>query len=380
MTPNRAQLLGEAESLLRSDPFTKEISSKIDSLLQLADRTVDHTEMRRAVLSQRDRELGRAPVEVHEPTSADTEFRTYLRAADSRMARELEKRAGQNVGTGSAGGYLSAARIRPVGNGRHACPRSNFRRQRHFETQNGDAFFLPILDDATMFAEVVPEGTTSNTTTADVVFAAAEFPKIQTFRSGLVGVSWELMADSAFDVEALLARTFGRRLARGIGRYMVGVLHDAAAVVVTAASATVVTADEVVNLMDALDADYQDQAAFLMSQQTLNAIHKLKSSTGGGFMFPAAQDATGRQLLMGRKVFVSPSMGLLAAVGRPIAYGDLSQLVRRTVAGSVAIKAFPERYAEQGKTAFESYLRCDAKLLATTTSSPIVLLSMLGGS
>jgi len=84
--------------------------------------------------------------------------------------------------------------------------------------------------------------------------------------------------------------------------------------------------------------------------------------------------------LMGRRVFISPSMGLLAAVGYPIAYGEFSKFVRRVVAGGVAIKAYPERFAEYGQTAFESFLRTDAALLKTDTSSPIVLLSMLGGS
>ena len=379
MTRSRNELLATVDQILRQASLSREDSARAEQMLSLADSLSDKSELRRATLNQHARELG-APIEVHETTSADSEFRAYLEVADSRMARELEKRAGMNVGTGSAGGYLAPPGFSQSVVDAMLAYDQIFSASGSFETQNGNAFFLPITDDGTMFAEVIPEGTTSNTTTADVVFAAAEFPKIQTFRSGLVGVSWELMGDSAFNVETLLARTFGRRLARGVGRFMVGVLHDAAAVAVTAASATTITADNVVDLMDALDADYQDQAAFLMSQQTLNAIHKLKSSTGGSFQFPAAQDATGRQLLMGRKVFVSPSMGLLAAVGYPIAYGDLSQLVRRTVAGSVSIRAFPERYAEQGKTAFESYLRCDAKLLATTTSSPIVLLSMLGGS
>jgi hypothetical protein len=73
-------------------------------------------------------------------------------------------------------------------------------------------------------------------------------------------------------------------------------------------------------------------------------------------------------------------MGLLAAVGYPIGYGDFSKFVRRVVAGSVAIRAFPERNATQGQNTFESYLRCDAAILQTATSSPIVLLSMQGGS
>jgi HK97 family phage major capsid protein len=132
--------------------------------------------------------------------------------------------------------------------------------------------------------------------------------------------------------------------------------------------------------MDAVDPDFQPGAAFVMSQQTLNALHKLVTTGGGAYVFPSQQDATGRELLLGRKVYVSPSMGLLAAVGFPIGYGDFSKFVRRVVAGGVAIKSFPERNATEGKSTFESYLRSDAAILQTTTSAPIKLLSMLGGS
>ena len=106
MTPNRTALLAEAESLLRSTPFTKEAASKVDSLLQLADRTVDHTEMRRAVLSQRDRELGRTPT-MPEPTPVDQRFNDYLHADRCGRGTATGKAAGLNVGTDSAGGFTA---------------------------------------------------------------------------------------------------------------------------------------------------------------------------------------------------------------------------------------------------------------------------------
>ncbi len=380
MTPNRAQLLGEAESLLRSTPFTKEAASKIDSLLQLADRTVDHTEMRRAVLSQRDRELGRAPVEVHEPSSADVEFRNYLRASDSGMVRELEKRAGLNVGTGSAGGWLApdgfAQRVELA----LAAADGIFRASTSFETQRGGAFNYPIIDDETIFATVIAEGATSVTSNVDVAFAAIEFPKIQTWRSGFVSASWEVLQDSSFNFENLLADTFGKRLSRGIAKYLVGVLVGSAPVGVIASAPTTVAADEVLGLLDVLHEDFQPNASWLMRQSTLNSIRALKSSTGGSYQFPAAQTADGQETLMGRRVFASPAMDALTDIGFPIAYGDFSKFVIRRVAGSVAVKSFPERQAEYGRTCFESYLRCDGALLAATPPAPIVLLSAQGGS
>ena len=314
MSPaDRASLLAQAEQLLKQSNFSRESASKVESLLMLADRVTDHDSLRRATMAARARELGHAP-EHAEPTPADEQFNDYLRAFDVSEVRRLEKRAGLNVGTDSAGGFTAPDGFAQRVESAMVAYDQLFDAAGLFITQRGGAFRFPMWTMPRVLPTVVAEGTTSDTS-ADVLFGGIQFPKIQTFRSGFVAVSWELLQDSSFDVPALLEATFGKRLARGVGRYLVGVLHASAPIGVTAASATVVTADEVVNLMDSLDADYQGQAAFLMAQQTLNAIHKLKSSTGGAFMFPAAQDADGRQLLMGRRVFVSPSMGLLAACG-----------------------------------------------------------------
>ena len=373
---DRNSALAEAASILQKTNFSKADSSRVTSLLEFSDRLTNKDELRKSVMRQRDAELGLAPT-TPEPTPADQEFRNYLTAIDSAIVKEMEKRAGMNVGTGSAGGYLAPAGFAQRVESAMVGYDQIFDACTTFTTQRGGAFYYPLVDDVS-FATVVPEGTTSDTS-ADVVFGGIQFPKIQAWRSGFVPVSWELLVDSFFDVEGLLAATFGKRLARGIGQYLVGVLHASAPIGVTAASATVVTANEIIDLLDAVDPDFQPGAAFVLSQRTLNALHKMVT-TGGAYVFPPQQDAAGRQLLLGRKVYVSPSMGLLAAVGYPIAYGDFSKFVRREVAGSVAIKAFPERNAEHGQNTFESYLRCDGAILQTATAAPIQLLSMQGGS
>jgi HK97 family phage major capsid protein len=254
-----------------------------------------------------------------------------------------------------------------------------FRACTTFQTDRGSSFVYPIVDDSTAYATIIAENATSNTS-ADVTFAKVDFGKCPMWRSGMVPVSWELIQDSPFDIETVLADTFGKRLARGIGRWLVLMLQASAPVAVNAASPTVVTGDELENLLDLLPEDHQQNASWLMRQSTLNAIHKLKASTGGSYLFPPAQNPAGEELLMGRPVFASPSMDALTDVGFPIAFGNLGAVVRRVVSGSLAIKAFPERNAEYGENTFESYLRSDGALLATSTNIPVVLLEASGGS
>ena len=376
---DRNSALAEAAGILQKSSFTKEDSARVTSLLEFSDRLTDKDPLRRATLDARDRELGRAPVEVHEPTQADTEFRNYLMAADAGMARELEKRAGLTAGTGSQGGYLAPSGFSERVELAMAAPDGIFRASTTFETARGGAFNYPLINDSVV-ATVIAEGATSVTSNVDVAFEAIEFPKIQCWRSGFVSASWEVLQDSSFNFEALLADTFGKRLSRGIGKYLVSVLVANAPTGVTASSPTTVTANEILELLDVLPEDFQANASWLMRQSTLNTIRELMASTGGSFMFPAAQTADGQESLMGRRVYASPSMDALTDIGFPVAFGDFSKFVIRRVAGSVAIKAFPERQAEYGRTCFESYLRADGGLLATSTSSPIVLLSAQGGS
>jgi HK97 family phage major capsid protein len=70
----------------------------------------------------------------------------------------MEKRAGMNVGTDSAGGFLApdgfAQRVESA--------MSNFDQifdaVSTFTTQRGGEFFYPVVDDAESFAEIIGEG------------------------------------------------------------------------------------------------------------------------------------------------------------------------------------------------------------------------------
>ncbi len=156
MTPNRTQLLGEAESLLRSVPFTKEISSKIESLLAVADRSVDKTELHRAVLRQRDIELGRStPLETprHAP-GEEREFRAYICATGQDEARALARKRLEQVFEGralstttTAGGYLVPQSFSDRVEAMMAKYDGLFDVSGPFVTKNGSATGFPLLSD-----------------------------------------------------------------------------------------------------------------------------------------------------------------------------------------------------------------------------------------
>ena len=107
----------------------------------------------------------------------------------------------------------------------------------------------------------------------------------------MIKVSEELLADSVFDLEAYISKEFARRIGAreeesffngdGKGKPL-GILAAAggAEVGVTAASATAITADEVIDLFYSLKAPYRKNAVWVLNDATVKQIRKLKDTTG----------------------------------------------------------------------------------------------------
>ena len=107
----------------------------------------------------------------------------------------------------------------------------------------------------------------------------------------IIKVSEELLNDSAFNLEGYFASEFARRIGDkeedafffgdGVGKPL-GILSDngGAEVGVTAASATAITADEIINLFYSLRAPYRRKAIWVFSDATMAAVRKLKGNDG----------------------------------------------------------------------------------------------------
>jgi len=107
----------------------------------------------------------------------------------------------------------------------------------------------------------------------------------------MIKVSEELLNDSVFDLESYISKEFARRIGaaeeeafftgNGTGK-PTGILAKTggAEVGVTAASATAITADELIDLFYSLKSPYRRNAVWTMNDSTIKAIRKLKDSNG----------------------------------------------------------------------------------------------------
>ena len=188
----------------------------------------------------------------------------------------------------------------------------------------------------------------------------------------MIKVSEELLNDSVFDVPAYIAREFARRIGaaeeeafftgNGTGK-PTGILNatGGAQTGVTAASATAITMDEVMDLFYSLRAPYRRNAVFIMNDATVKALRKLKNGNNDYIWQPSVQ-AGQPDTLLNRPVYTSSFMPTIAAGVKSILFGDLSYywVADRS---NRSFKRLNELYAPTGQVGFLSSERVDGKLI-----------------
>jgi len=202
----------------------------------------------------------------------------------------------------------------------------------------------------------------------------------------MIKVSEELLADSVFDLEAYISKEFARRIGAreeesffngdGKGKPL-GILAAAggAEVGVTAASATAITADEVIDLFYSLKAPYRKNAVWLLNDATVKQIRKLKDTTGQYLWQPSLVAGT-PDTILGRPVKTSAFMPTAAAGAKTIAFGDFKYYWIADRQGRT-FKKLSELYAANGQVGFMGTQRVDGKLILPEA---IKVLQMKSGS
>lgn len=202
----------------------------------------------------------------------------------------------------------------------------------------------------------------------------------------MIKVSEELLNDSVFDMPSYIAREFARRIGAaeeeafftgdGSGKPL-GVLAatGGAETGVTAASATAITMDEIMDLFYSLRAPYRKNAVFIMNDSTIKAIRKLKNNNGDYLWQPSVQAGQPDRLL-NRPLYTSTFMPELSASAKPILFGDLGYYWVADRQGR-SFKRLNELFAPTGQVGFLASERVDGKVILPEA---IKVLAMKGGT
>lgn len=201
-----------------------------------------------------------------------------------------------------------------------------------------------------------------------------------------VKVTEELLYDNAFGLENYIIEQFGKALSNaeedaflngdGVGKPL-GIFAETGGgeVAITAASATAITADEVINLVYSLKRPYRKNAKFIMNDQTIAVLRKLEDGNGAYLWQPSLQ-AGEPDRLFGYEVYTSPYVPTIAA-GKPvIAFGDFSYY-NIGDRGTRSFAELKELYAGNGMVGFVAKERVDGKLILPEA---VQILKMKAGS
>lgn len=193
-----------------------------------------------------------------------------------------------------------------------------------------------------------------------------------------IKVTEELLYDNAFGLESYIIDMFGKALANaeedaflngsGVGQPL-GLFAETGGGT-AAASVTSLTSDSVVDLVYALKRPYRKSAKFIMNDQTIAAIRKLKDNNGA-YMWQPSLTSGEPDKLLGYDVYTSP----FCPEGK-IAFGDYGYY-NIGDRGTRSFKQLNELFAGNGMIGYVAKERVDGKLILPEA---VQILTVTGGT
>lgn len=244
------------------------------------------------------------------------------------------------------------------------------------KTEGGNDFQFPTSDGSSEVGELIAQNTTA--TAADPTFGAVVL-SVYKFSSKIVAVPFELLQDAAVDVEAFVRNRLATRVFRATNAYFTTGTGTAQPMgVVTAAGTgktgitgqtTTVIADDLIDLVHSVDPSYRalGNCGFMMNDQSLKVIRKLKDTAGRPIFIPGYDGLAGKMAdtLLGYPVTINQDMAVMAANAKSIAFGDFSKYTVRDVMDPTLFRFDDSAYAKLGQVGFLQWSRHGGTLLDT---------------
>ena len=299
-----------------------------------------------------------------------------------RWRRENEEhRAAFGVGSGAIGGYtvpdsmmqaLETAQL-AYSNIRSIC--------RVVRTNEGGPLPFPTVNDTGNKGALLGENT--QVTEVEPSFGQLVLDAYK-FSSKSVLVSVEFMQDSAIDAASEIGRMLGERIGRITNDYFTtgtgssqpkGVVAGAYDSTVTAASSTLYTHDELLDVIHAVDPAYRPNSRFMFPDTALKNLQKIKvlqysGDTVGMPLWRPGLTEGAPNTVLGYPYVINQSMAAPGSGNKDLLFGDFSKFLIRDVRDVVLIR-LDERYADYHQVGFLAFSRSDSDTLDAGTH-PIV--------
>lgn len=371
----RAILEEAGESNLSEEQMTE--YEKLESDLAATKRT-DAIRERQQNYEKPKKETMQLAVQPQDDT-LERAFEHYMRTGIANA--DLMQLRAQSVGTGSEGGFTVPEVFRQRLEDRVVEFGGLAAEVEVISTTGGENMRWPTLDDTANVGEIVPENTAPSTSGADLVFGEKTLGAFRYIAPGAgnlpLRVSVELLQDSAFDVQGLVTRKLGERIARqqaddwinGAGSTEpLGVVAGATQTQsFTVPLTTADTPGELIDAMIQVDPFYRRNSIWVISDQAWGELRKLQDADGRPLLQPAGDSGLGNSpagFIEGRRVVIDPSFDDLVNPGIGITntwgvFGDMttSYVIRRVRDLQLVVNPFTR--ANEGQVEFTLWARAD---------------------
>lgn len=204
---------------------------------------------------------------------------------------------------------------------------------------------------------VAMSSTTGNFTTISLGgFLAGALCKVS--RSLINNVDFDIVGFVVKEMGVAIARFVEHELINGTSGKITGLSNSTN--VKTAASATAITANELVELQAQVPDVYQANACWIMAPATRTAIRELKDNMQRYLLQDDISLPFGKSLL-GKPVYISDNMPAIATGNMSVVYGDLSGLAVK-FSEDINIQVLREKYADEHAVGVIGWLELDAKI------------------
>jgi len=318
--------------------------------------------------------------------SKSSTFSKYLRngmgalnAEERALMGEMRGTSTQVAGTDSLGGFLVPQDFSNELDIATLFTGEVERLAKKLNTAGGALLDYPTINDTATDANLISEA--AAVTVQDMTFANAQLSAYN--YASQVRVSMQLLQDNAFDLNGFLAESMGERIARatnaafttGTGSSQPQGLVTGSTAGVTAASATAITAGEVLDLIASIDPSYRNKASFglMAHDNVITAIRKLGLGSNNDLpIFVPSMEAGQPDKIFGHNVYVNNDMESSIATGKKtLIAADFSKFIVRS-AGGVQFVRLNERYMDELEVGYVCFARKDSKVIDTRAVKHLV--------
>jgi len=243
----------------------------------------------------------------------------------------------------------------------------------NIQTSTGAQMLFPTADSTSEEGEIV--GQNSGASTGETGFGQASMD-VYKYSSKSIALPFELIQDSMFNIEAYIQTLLQLRLGRIQNRHhTVGTGAGQPRGIVTAASAgkigatgqtATVTYEDLVDLEHSVDPYYRATAKWMMHDDTLRILRKLKDGNGRPIFVPGYEQGNpggAPDRLMGREIIINQNMPTMAANAKSILFGDFSKYLIRDVMDLTLFRMTDSKYTEKGQVGFLAFQRSGANMV-----------------